>query len=289
MKKIDIAAYAESLAKEDRTRLGPVIEKELLHYEIIRAMAQDNLTKDLVFQGGTCLRLCYGAPRFSEDLDFVGGLDFDADSLVTLKDCITNALPEKYALTVRVKEPKPIKVKALVQRWRIVIDTTPSRPDIASKRISLEVASIPSYTNEPRLLQLNYAGIPASYGDIILTCESLEEILADKMLAFVCAPQIRYRDLWDMFWIMRRPGIDIDKARELRAMKETDYGEQEGFQAGLARVTAELETIIESDAFKLQMQRFLPTDVWFQTVNQPEYRGLLVNGIQTLYSQDHVS
>jgi len=38
----------------------------------------------LVFQGGTCLRLCYDAVRYSEDLDFAGGPDFQADDLAGL-------------------------------------------------------------------------------------------------------------------------------------------------------------------------------------------------------------
>ena len=54
-------------------KLQPVIEKELIHYEIIRAMSENGFLERLCFQGGTALRLCYGSDRFSEDLDFTGG------------------------------------------------------------------------------------------------------------------------------------------------------------------------------------------------------------------------
>ena len=50
--------------------MRPVVEKELLHYEIFQALDAEGLLKDLVFQGGTSLRLCCGSDRFSEDLDF---------------------------------------------------------------------------------------------------------------------------------------------------------------------------------------------------------------------------
>ncbi|WP_280176558.1 hypothetical protein [Paraeggerthella hongkongensis] len=43
--------------------MTPVIEKELLHYEILRAMEQGGLLASLTFQGGTRPRLCYVAPR----------------------------------------------------------------------------------------------------------------------------------------------------------------------------------------------------------------------------------
>jgi len=82
MPKIDFNAYAAQLARTNgRQTMAPVIEKELLHYEILRAMEEDGLLGGLVFQGGTCLRLCYGASRYSEDLDFAGDFDFDAADL----------------------------------------------------------------------------------------------------------------------------------------------------------------------------------------------------------------
>jgi len=62
----------------------PVIEKELLHYEILDDMDRHGFLGRLVFQGGTCLRLCYGSERYSEDLDFAGGPDFQADDLAGL-------------------------------------------------------------------------------------------------------------------------------------------------------------------------------------------------------------
>ena len=55
-----------------RERMRPVIEKELLHYDILFALEMEDLLDTLTFQGGTALRLCYGSQRFSEDLDFVG-------------------------------------------------------------------------------------------------------------------------------------------------------------------------------------------------------------------------
>jgi len=85
MPEIDFNAYATQLARTNgRQTMAPVIEKELLHYEILRAMEEDGLLGGLVFQGGTCLRLCYGASRYSEDLDFAGGFDFDATGLEAL-------------------------------------------------------------------------------------------------------------------------------------------------------------------------------------------------------------
>jgi len=54
-----------------RGHMRPVIEKELLHYDILFCLDKEGLLDQLTFQGGTSLRLCHGSPRFSEDLDFV--------------------------------------------------------------------------------------------------------------------------------------------------------------------------------------------------------------------------
>ncbi|WP_270296022.1 nucleotidyl transferase AbiEii/AbiGii toxin family protein [Eggerthella sinensis] len=284
MTKIDFNAYAAQLAREQgRQTMAPVIEKELLHYEILRAMEEDGLLESLVLQGGTCLRLCYGALRYSEDLDFAGGFDFNADDLGTLKACIERALPERYRVVANVREPAPSE--SLVKKWRIRVDTTPSRPDIASQKISLEVASIPAYTKRPRMLQLNYEGLPSSYEDVVLFAESLEEILADKLEAFVCSQHIRYRDIWDMHWLMRRAGIDLEEACQLRSKKELDYGEQERFSQGLSKIKNDLPSLIESTEFRQHMKRFLPSDRYERTIERPAFRVALTESVRELYER----
>lgn len=60
-------------SRADLSSLRPVVEKELLHHDILREMSAAGLLAGLTFIGGTCLRSCYGSPRLSEDLDFTGG------------------------------------------------------------------------------------------------------------------------------------------------------------------------------------------------------------------------
>ncbi len=73
-----------SEALKNQPHLSPlrvVVEKELLHHDIMRVMRDNNLTAGLTFIGGTCLRTCYGGIRLSEDLDFTGGADFSRVAL----------------------------------------------------------------------------------------------------------------------------------------------------------------------------------------------------------------
>ena len=47
--------------------------KEAIHLHLLSALSEAGVLRHVVFQGGTALRLCYGAERYSEDLDFVCG------------------------------------------------------------------------------------------------------------------------------------------------------------------------------------------------------------------------
>ena len=45
--------------------LRVVVEKELLHHDIMRALSDSGMLEKLCFTGGTCLRACYGSNRLS--------------------------------------------------------------------------------------------------------------------------------------------------------------------------------------------------------------------------------
>ena len=84
--------------------MDAIVEKELLHYEIL-GILQRGWLDDLVFQGGTALCLCYGTPRLSEDLDSSGGPDFSPEHISGL----ATALEKGLALTgldAGVKPPR---------------------------------------------------------------------------------------------------------------------------------------------------------------------------------------
>jgi predicted nucleotidyltransferase component of viral defense system len=59
------SSYPESLHAFDRNLL-----REYLQYQILSLIFQHPHSRKLSFLGGTCLRIIYGLPRFSEDIDF---------------------------------------------------------------------------------------------------------------------------------------------------------------------------------------------------------------------------
>ena len=57
----DFTALVERIMQDGALALmRPVVEKELLHYDILYCLDQGGLLDQMVFQGGTSLRLCHG-------------------------------------------------------------------------------------------------------------------------------------------------------------------------------------------------------------------------------------
>jgi len=287
--RIEFRAFASRItAEQGRATMLPVIEKELLHYEILQALEAKGLLETLVFQGGTCLRLCYGADRYSEDLDFAGGPDFTGQSLLDAKTEIERTLERRYDVQVRVSQPRRSTVDArstgvTVENWRISVITAAARPDIPQQRVSIQIAPVPAYTRELRPLAVNYADLPASYSNVILISESFEEICADKLLSFVCSGHIRHWDLWDLRWLARRPGFDRAKVPALITRKIPDYGESERFADMVGSRVSAISEIIDGAEFMAQMRRFLPSSVIDDTLAKEKFRVQMAAEIGELY------
>lgn len=295
MNKEDFTQYVDlALADSDLALMRPVVEKELLHYEIFSALDDAGLLTDLVFQGGTSLRLCRGSERFSEDLDFAGGREFTADSMVKIKACIESRIGARFGLKVTVKEPKKDAAAGLVnvEKWMVSIETAPGSPHIARQKIKLEIANIPAYTREPVPLRMNYSVLNGQRPTIVNT-ETIDEVLADKVVALptsiskfqngeqtLTPTRIRHRDIWDMAWLLEQ-GAKLDV--ELVRRKVLDYGIQDFGK--LVKVTLQqLESITQGEAFKAQMQRFIKASTLQRTLNVPSYCLYMSNAVGRQFS-----
>jgi predicted nucleotidyltransferase component of viral defense system len=267
--------------------MRPVVEKELLHYDILFCLDQAGLLDDLVFQGGTSLRLCYGGNRLSEDLDFAGGVDFSASKLAKMKDCIEAYIGTRYGLEVTVKEPALLKedpqyAELRVNKWQIAIVTAPARKDMPKQKIKIEVVNIPAYTKQPLPLTQNYNFLPDGYDDMLVLTETMDEILADKLVALSANQRyVRYRDLWDLPWLMQQ-GAKLNV--ELVQKKVNDY-KIPAFNDLLSTRIESLPSIINDGTLSAEMRRFLPTDVFNRTLGTDKFRVYVTNTLTQLHTQ----
>ncbi len=254
--------------QSDLAPLRMVVEKELLHHDILREMAEAGLLQALTFIGGTCLRACYGSNRLSEDLDFTGGTEFDRAALASLGDVLVERLQAKYGLSVCVSEP--VRDSGKVATWKMRVMTRPERHDLPAQRINIDICAIPSHDRRPMLLRNPY-GVDMGTSGLILQAESRAEILADKLIAFVLRPnRIKHRDLWDIGWLVQQ-GAELPLA--LIPAKIKDH--QRTTPDFLERLTERRRQLLEDAeihaGFVREMARFLPQGMIAKTLMQEAF------------------
>lgn len=278
---------ALAMSDPGRTHMRPVIQKELLHYDILYCLDNAGLLDQLTFQGGTSLRLCHSSPRFSEDLDFVGGKGFTRQQLEPIKDCIEYYIGQRYGLKVSVKEPKELKdereyADLKIEKWQIAVITSPRRKEIPQQRIKVEVANVDAYSREPRALQLNYSFLPEGYGDTLVLTETLDEVMADKLVSLVnTTGYVRNRDIWDLRWLQQQ-GAQL--RMDWVTNKVRDY-RIDGYPGKLAHMVERLPGIIAGEVFQREMSRFIPQQVAERTLKKPKFNQFLATEISGLLQQ----
>jgi predicted nucleotidyltransferase component of viral defense system len=241
--------------------------KEAIHLHLLSALSDAGILRYVVFQGGTALRLCYGGERYSEDLDFVCGTSGSYLDKIEFEKLIQRALETaKHSLQrdfgispdqITLKQPsRPSAIKEIpvaVAAWQIAvpIDATPRSP---KSRIKIEFANVPSYDNKPRVVRVTPGLVQIQ--DVILAVESPNEILADKAVALVAREVLKYRDVWDVWYLVNRLDAHVDP--NLVQHKFADYGTTD-IETRARRRREELEMESTAKAFLGEMKRFLPS------------------------------
>jgi predicted nucleotidyltransferase component of viral defense system len=195
-------------------------EREIAHSEILQLLILYNLyslkeSKDIYFQGGTAIRWCYNGTRFSEDLDFVTHLQIKdvEESLNRISDNIKKGLIAHFGQgEFEVKKRKPsrrtshisfINFRPLKERRKISVKV---EFEELKKGLSPEVTHI-VLSMLPQVRYLIDAGefrIP--HPNSIITVESKEEILSDKIRALLERRYFKGRDFYDL-WYLASQGV----------------------------------------------------------------------------------
>lgn len=240
--------------------------KEAIHLHLLSAMSDAGILRHAVFQGGTALRLCYGGDRYSEDLDFVCGQAGSYFTDVEFKELIEAALETTKKTLNRdfgiaadrislKKPPHPDLVKQepiTVAAWQIIvpIEATPRAP---RSLIKIEFANVPAYETKPMPVRATPGLVQVQ--DVILTVETPNEILADKAVALTAREVLKFRDVWDVWFLQNKLDAKVD--REVVQKKFADYGTSD-MEAKAEKRLAELSSEATPNAFLSEMKRFLP-------------------------------
>ena len=290
---LDFLAVANEIVRRTPglVACAPVVQKELLHIEILGGMHEAGLLRNLVFKGGTCLRLCYGSQRFSEDLDFSGGAAFAPSLLNDVEQVLRRRIGRTYGLDVDVRhhERKPGRT---VNRWTARVVTyrpegSRSTSNIGVQRIKIEIDDQP-HPDHARALEVAhpYQEVVGTYAAPTVVTTPMDHILSDKLVAFPASVMRRrnprYRDVWDMHWLA--PRVRDHRAAYGRAADQAaKHGwSAETFADARARTLSRLPEIVDSAAFADTMRRFLDASHYDATVGDPKYRAHIVDAVGDL-------
>ena len=290
---LDFLSVASEIVRDDPELAAcrPVIEKELLHFEILGAMNDAGLLRHLTFKGGTCLRLCYGGLRFSEDLDFSGGAGFSGVLLGSIEDELRDRIGRGYGLEVTVKPPRevPRGQQREINRWvaRVVTRPAESAGRLGVQRIKIEIdrrVHAPGDLEYPAL-QPRYELLQDYFTPFPIRAASLRDICTDKMIAFpisvLTRDNPRHRDVWDLEWISRRVN-DVEGLAARASQKAVARGLAEQYAEALAATIDKSNDIMASNGFLETLERFIPKSLASRTVADAGYRKYLITTLESL-------
>lgn len=273
--------------KPDLEALQPAIMKELIHYEIMWSLDSAGLLGVLTFHGGTALRLCYGASRLSEDLDFTGGPGFSRVDVDGISEVVRSHLTDRYGLEVSVKDPKPRKEDGSpvkVDTWQVSVIIDPGQSHLPRQRIKIDIATMEARTNDVQAIQQNYSILPSGLGDLLVPAMSKEEIMSNKLVslpASVHRRNIRHRDIWDIAWLAQN-GAEVN--REWVARRAAEFG-LDDYVNLLDAMRDALFDHVSGARLREEMSRFLPREVVVRTFSRPEFIPYMVNTVDERLAQ----
>ncbi|CAM3836249.1 MULTISPECIES: nucleotidyl transferase AbiEii/AbiGii toxin family protein [Pseudoalteromonas] len=267
-------------ANPEYAGVTPVIEKEILHHDIMAAMVKQGVMPSLTFIGGTSLRLCHNSSRLSEDLDFNGGHNFKPSDFNGLEVEIQKYIQNKYEVQVWVNKPAEDN-QANTSSWKISIEKESNRPDLPRQKMHIVICAIPSFDIEKRPL-INHYNIVVPTEGLLIPVQSLTETLADKFIALAYrARRIKPRDVWDIVWIKQR-GVAVSSQlinKKLVARGKTNEDFIEALTIQLDKLKHDNE--VRKD-FNIEMGRFIPNQIKERTIDNPDYWLYVQSEINTM-------
>lgn len=241
----------KQISEQERVNLSLVF-KEHVQLAVLEYLFKKGLFSELVFQGGTALRLVYQGVRYSEDLDFVLKVKNSplfkrmGELLQPLSAHIQKVIPLITAARVKIQ-----KETDSFRRYCLIVETNFLS---ASDRTSIEVANVPSYAHGVSMLRHpELTAAPA------VTVETADEILSDKIVALGARTYIKGRDIWDVYFAMNTLRVAVTpQVVSMVRSKVDDYGLTINNFRRLLAEKAEALSKTGVDILHDEMDRFLP-------------------------------
>ncbi len=201
----------EKLGRQYQMGIFPNIVREYFQHIFLEELYKLSDAEKMLFKGGTALRIIYGSPRFSEDLDF---------SLFGVPDYEVKSFVERLFIKILVEiEKKGISV-ALGERFG------------ATSGGYLGVATFKMFDYQPIGVEINVS----TRSDVIIKGEvdsiannfaptytiihlPQKEIVEEKIFGALMERN-KPRDFYDLYIIMRKGMLDLEQKKKISLIKD---------------------------------------------------------------------
>jgi predicted nucleotidyltransferase component of viral defense system len=222
--------------------------------------------EQFAFHGGTSLHFSWRSPRLSEDLDFL--LARDAGNI----HAIVERAGEKVAEAFRAEDPRimiDLKDKTRQDERMIAYELRVSHPDLIGKtlvKVEFWRVTAEYLANYPVALRS-----PIEPGAIVsrisnpVPAATLETAYCDKLTAFATRPYLKWRDIYDLWWI----GTQTDAKLEVPSVARQFLHNVSAYQTIESLPPAQaLRTFLQNDPAELvkkadpDLKRWVPSKLW---------------------------
>ncbi|HET6244679.1 MAG: nucleotidyl transferase AbiEii/AbiGii toxin family protein [Bacteroidetes bacterium] len=224
-----IKEWIESYQPKNKTQAQQAL-REIMQEIALAGLYRAGFFEKAAFYGGTALRIFYGLPRYSEDLDFSllkSNPDFSFDNYVDAMLMEFEALGMKVSMKSKEKSAASSIESAFLKSetlWKELILTQmpiiKGEEQIIRLKIKLEIDTHPplGFNTEEKLLLKPFS--------CYVKCFTLPDLFAGKMHALLYRKwknRVKGRDWYDLEWYIRH-AIPLNSSHfMIRAVQSGDW------------------------------------------------------------------
>ena len=261
-KMIELITQRFTTRMSDEEKLNRA--RELLQLTALKIMYDKEMFKNLIFTGGTALRILFDLKRFSEDLDF---------SLVDKKGYSVKALDSElirgfklYGLDVETKVKGEKTVESILMKFTGLLKLIGLSP-FAGQKLSIKIEID---TNPPKGGNVERSLVNKTYM-LNMTHFDLSSMFATKLHACFYRKYIKGRDFYDFIWYAAKkikPNYTLFNNAVAQTQGKSPGVEEENFKDFLLR---NIEKIDLNTARK-DVERFLEDKAELKLLNPDSIR-----------------
>jgi predicted nucleotidyltransferase component of viral defense system len=256
--------------------------REVMQEIALAGLVRAGFFDKAAFYGGTCLRVFYGLPRFSEDLDFSllqAQANFSLMPYFSGLEKEFGVLGFEVEILAREKSVERAVVSSFLKKNTSIYDVRVRGQKILKIKFEVDTDPPLGFKTEEKLLLDPYS--------VHVKCFSLSDLYAGKMHALLFRQwqnRVKGRDWFDFEWYVRR-GAELNLTHlAMRARQSGDLGDDESLTPALFSVwLAQRIERLDIESARSDVRRFIADarvlDIWSR-----EYFMQLANRVRFLQS-----